>query len=111
LWHSAAHASHILLQSAQSWFAKRESRPSNRAHKAQMSAQSRHRKAHSLSPRFMQSVTHASQVITQARQASIHSFEFFISRNISNTRINSFVAYEHDVYCVLQMSFLMRGIF
>ena len=49
---------------------------SNRAHKAQISAQSRHSKIHALFPDSIQSVMHISQLVTQDKQASIQFLEF-----------------------------------
>jgi hypothetical protein len=56
----------------------REPLASKRAHKEQMSAQSRHSKMHCLLPAATQSVKHFSQLVKQAKQASIQFFEIVI---------------------------------
>ena len=67
-WQTSAHKACRALPN-------REPLASNRAHKAQTSAQSRHNKIHSLWPDATQSVMQRSQVTTQAKQASIQLLE------------------------------------
>ncbi len=56
---------------------------SKRAHRAQMSAQSRHTIIHSLLPAATQSVIHLSQAVKHDKQASIQFFEFFMAYFLS----------------------------
>ncbi|MDZ4759046.1 MAG: hypothetical protein SGJ10_13035 [Bacteroidota bacterium] len=73
--HSAAQALQISAQSLQRAFVNSEPLASNLAHKAQMSAQSRHKAIHfkwSLSFMPMQCVAQLSHSITHAKHASIH---------------------------------------
>ena len=79
LAHSAIQASQHFTHNAQISSQNCESLAHNLAHKAQISAQSRQAFRHStMPPMLMHMVVHFSHSTMQAKQASIHSFEFFI---------------------------------
>ncbi len=68
-------------QSLQMASAKAEPRAHKRAHKSQMSAQSRQRLAHVVCPEsaeLIQEVAHFSHSVMQARQALIHASLFIL---------------------------------
>jgi hypothetical protein len=69
---------HILAHKACRSAINCEPLASKRAHKEQMSAQSRHNKIQALLSAATQSVIQLSQVVKQAKQASIQFLELFI---------------------------------
>jgi hypothetical protein len=82
--HSAAQALQTSAQSLHSASQNDESLAANLAHKAQMSAQSRHSAIHfkwSLLFMLMQQVAQSSHSIAHARQASMQFLDFFILFN------------------------------
>ena len=77
--HSAAQARQTSAHNAWSFFEKTEPLASKRAQSAQMSAQSRHQRMHSLMPAVALSVTQASQFFTHSKHASMQDSESFIA--------------------------------
>ena len=75
LEHSFEQAAQISAHKACKLASNCEPLASKRAHKAQISAQSRHNMIHSLFPDATQSVKQVSHVMTQAKQASMQFFE------------------------------------
>lgn len=89
LEHSSKHALQTSAHKACRCAPNCEPLASNRAHRAHISAQSRHNKIHFLLSAATQAVIQLSQLIKHAMQASIHFFEISIALFLNSVNLIS----------------------